>query len=107
MKPRDKLRDLVESIAPASPPCFRDRDTWIEWLVSAAGEQRGKRHPGPLLLRSDPPAFNTRVNFCADCTGNYSILMQHEGLCIPDWLLREESKWLRIAEHATLITTEV
>ncbi len=81
-------RAMVWMLAPAAPPCFADRLTWLEFLASAAEEQRPGR-PLVLLMPADesrPPAFNHDYPFCAACTAPYQQSMQQQGRCRPTWL---------------------
>jgi hypothetical protein len=82
-------RALVIKLAPAAPACFADRLAWVEYLVSAAEEQR-PGHRGPLDLRKsgEEPTFNHSFNFCAMCSATYALKMQAQDRCHP-WHLRE------------------
>lgn len=82
-------RDTVIRLAPAAPPCFPDRLTWLEFLSSAAEEQRQGKG-GPLDLRHVDARFNTRFDFCASCSARHAIAMQNQGRCKPDALRATE-----------------
>ena len=81
---------LVIKLAPAAPPCFPDRLTWIEYLKTALDDV--KRF-GPLDLRGPEPRFNYRFDFCGECTAKHAHAMQVQSRCRPGYLLalgREE-----------------
>ena len=78
-------RDVLIPIIPVAPPCFIDRLTWVEFVVSGDEATRvGER--GPLDLRKPEPRFNHRWNFCADCLATHALAMQAQGRCNPQHL---------------------
>lgn len=78
---------LVIKLAPAAPPCFPDRLTWLEFVQQALEASRGVALMGPLDLRYGEPRFNHALDFCADCTAKHAWQMQKEGKCVPDHLM--------------------
>lgn len=78
---------MVELLAPIAPPCFSSRDQFIEYVKSAAAEQRELHAPGPLLLRpGHPPEFNADFSICRDCTSKHALRMSAQGRCNPNYL---------------------
>jgi hypothetical protein len=85
-------RDLIEKIAPPAPPCWPDRLTWIEYLVSASQGQvcgQGEVDPVKVLVfhAGGQPTFNLRANFCSDCTPGFKAAMQAAQDCDPQFLV--------------------
>lgn len=82
-------RDLVEMLAPTSPPCFADRLSWLEYLVATAGAQSTKGEPEALIFEAGKPVrFNDKLDFCGDCDPLYARVMDEQGRCCPNWLTR-------------------
>lgn len=82
-------RDLVEMLAPTSPPCFADRLSWLEYLVATAGAQSEKGQPAALIFEAGKPVrFNDKLDFCGDCDPLYARVMDEQGRCCPNWLTR-------------------
>ena len=81
---RLNLSDAVDDLAPPPPPCFFNRGSWIAYLKSAAAAQNHKGSQPVIIVAADgEPAFNTRLNYCADCTQAKSLEMQGKGRCNP------------------------
>ena len=81
---RLNLSDAVDDLAPPPPPCFFNRVSWIAYLKSAAAAQNHKGSQPVIIVAADgEPAFNTRLNYCADCTQAKSLEMQGKGRCNP------------------------
>lgn len=81
---RLNLSDAVDDLAPPPPPCFFNRGSWIAYLKSAAAAQNHKGSQPVIIVAADgEPAFNTRLNYCADCTQAKSFEMQGKGRCNP------------------------
>lgn len=76
---------LVIKLAPAAPPCFSDRLTWLEYLCDAQVAANGNTR-GPLDLRKSPPRFSLTFDFCQDCSAKHALAMQAEGRCKPGHL---------------------
>ena len=54
------------------------------YLKSAAAAQNHKGSQPVIIVAADgEPAFNTRLNYCADCTQAKSLEMQGKGRCNP------------------------
>ena len=86
-------------LAPVAPPCFTAHDQWLEYIRTAAIEQRAGRLPGPLLIQpGKPTVFNPRFVFCADCTAQHSLRMHRAGKCQPKYLI---ALLAPVAEKAT------
>ena len=79
-------RALVSLLAPPSPPCFADRLSWLEFLISADAEARGSCL-GPLDMRRTEPRFNLFYDYCVDCLAKHALVMQAQGRCNPRHLL--------------------
>jgi hypothetical protein len=83
---RDRSQ-LAAALAPPAPPCFGARDTWLEYVASAAEAQKDEHAPGPLVLKpGEPVHFNPAFDFCADCTVQHRARMNAAGRCEPQWL---------------------
>ena len=81
---RLNLSDAVDDLAPPPPPCFFNRASWIAYLKSAAAAQNHKDSQPVIIVAADgTPAFNNRLNYCADCTQAKSFEMQGKGRCNP------------------------
>ena len=81
---RLNLSDAVDDLAPPPPPCFFNRSSWMLYLKSAAAAQNHKGSQPVIIVAADgEPAFNTRLNYCADCTQAKSLEMQDKGRCNP------------------------
>lgn len=81
---RLNLSDAVDDLAPPPPPCFFNRSSWMLYLKSAAAAQNHKGSQPVIIVAADgEPAFNTRLNYCADCTQAKSLEMQGKGRCNP------------------------
>ena len=84
---RLNLSDAVDDLAPPPPPCFFNRGSWIAYLKSAAAAQNHKGSQPVIIVAADgDPAFNTCLNYCADCTQAKSLEMQGKGRCNPNHL---------------------
>lgn len=84
-------RELIEMLAPLSPPCFADRLSWVEYLVAMAEAQSEKGQPAALIFEPGKPVrFNARLDFCGDCDPLYARVMNTQGRCCPNWLTRCE-----------------
>lgn len=77
---------LVIKLAPAAPPCFQDRLSWLEFLQGALEASRGTVTVGPLDLRKSEPRFNYALDFCQDCTAKHAHAMQEQSRCKPLYL---------------------
>ena len=78
------LSDAVDDLAPPPPPCFFNRSSWMLYLKSAAAAQNHKGSQPVIIVAADgEPAFNARLNYCADCTQAKSLEMQGKGRCNP------------------------
>ena len=78
---RLNLSDAVDDLAPPPLPCFFNRGSWIAYLKSAAAAQNHKGSQPVIIVAADgEPAFNTRLNYCADCTQAKSLEMQGKGI---------------------------
>ncbi len=84
------LRDAVTDVCPAPPPCFLNKQSWREYLQSAASVQNQKREPKVILIQDGEPVFNTNFDFCADCTQKKSVEMMVKGKCSPNFLKAKE-----------------
>jgi len=87
---RADLRRAEQAVqlAPAAPPCFSSRGQWLEYVRTAAIEQRSGHTPGPLLIQpGKPTVFNPRFVYCADCTAQHSLRMHQAGKCQPKYLI--------------------
>ena len=81
---RLNLSDAVDELAQPHKPCFFNRVSWIAYLKSAAAAQNHKGSQPVIIVAADgEPAFNTRLNYCADCTQAKSLEMQGKGRCNP------------------------
>ena len=81
---RLNLSDAVDDLAPPPPPCFFNRSSWMLYLKSAAAAQNHKGSQPVIIVAADgEPAFNTRLNYCADCTQAKSLEMKGKGRCNP------------------------
>lgn len=84
---RLNLSDAVDDLAPPPPSCFFNRGSWIAYLKSAAAAQNHKGSQPVIIVAADgDPAFNTCLNYCADCTQAKSLEMQGKGRCNPNHL---------------------
>ena len=84
-------RETIIPLIPASPLCFPDRLTWVEFVVSAdESVARGDR--GPIDLRKPEPRFNHQWNFCADCLALHALAMVAQGRCNPQHLQQLQAK---------------
>ena len=78
-------RDVLIPLIPASPPCFSDRLSWVEFVV-AADEAAKQGARGPIDMRKAPPRFNPAFDFCSECPAKHSWKMQEQGRCKPNHL---------------------
>jgi hypothetical protein len=71
-----KLVTIIRA-APATPPCFPDRDAWIGYLATAQA------------CNKQTPFFNgvfrLYFGFCEDCTRAHSAAMSAQGKCNPSF----------------------
>lgn len=79
------LQHLFRVMIPPAPPCFDSRSAWVEYVRSAAESQvPGKNARGPIWIKPGGPAeFDTRLNYCADCSSEYRAAMLAVGRCNP------------------------
>lgn len=82
--------ELIKAKAPAAPPCFGYRDTWLGWLHAAETSNdvrvfkwkgrtgAGEQHRG----RIKTVELSESIDFCKDCTGEYKRQMQACGRCL-------------------------
>lgn len=82
--------ELIKAKAPAAPPCFGYRDTWLGWLHAAETSNdvrvfkwkgrtgAGEQHRGRIKTEE----FSESIDFCKDCTGEYKRQMQACGRCL-------------------------
>ena len=83
------LTDAVADLAPLDPPpCFHNRQSWREYLASAAAGQNNRRRAHHVILRTEDGSatFNWEYPFCRDCNAQHSLKMTAEGRCDPDHL---------------------
>jgi hypothetical protein len=87
-----KRIQIARDLAPPAPPCFASRDSWLEFVMSAAEAQRSRGGVvDPLLFHPGGRVeFNRRMDFCADCMPSFALRMQCQGRCQPDHLLQFE-----------------
>ena len=83
---RINLVDAVLDVAPPPPPCFLNRQSWIEYLQSAAGAQNQRTEPKVIIMLASEPAMNPDFPFCVDCTQVKSFEMTAQGKCHPAYL---------------------
>jgi hypothetical protein len=88
---RLNLSDAVDDLAPPPPPCFLNRNEWIEYLKSCAASQNDGESPKIILITNKGPQINYLYPFCADCTQIHSLAMTKEGRCKPDFLKQQGS----------------
>lgn len=82
-------RVLVVKLAPSAPPCFTDRLSWLEYLVSYMDDKdeiRKVGSRGPVDMRQTAPRFNFAFDFCRDCSARHALAMQAQGRCVPSHL---------------------
>lgn len=81
-------RVILLAIAPAEPPCFGDRLSWVEYLVEAdIAKHPGER--GPIDMRNGSPTFWLGYDYCTDCLAKHALAMNAVGRCQPDFLRRQ------------------
>lgn len=82
---RLNLSDAVDDLAPLEPPpCFHNRESWLQYLKSAAATQNHRANQKVIMVDEDRrPRFNERLNYCADCTQAKSLEMLNRGRCDP------------------------
>lgn len=83
------LAAMLKTKAPAAPPCFDCRDTWLGWLHAAeqSNEVRvikwaGRSGPGEAgrgRIKTDELSDN--IDFCRDCTPEFKAHQTGTGLC--------------------------
>lgn len=83
---RLNLSDAVDDLAPPPPPCFLNRNTWREYLKSAAAVQNHKGEPVVIRWVNGSPEFAMDHNYCADCTEQKSVEMMAKDRCEPQFL---------------------
>lgn len=96
-------RVLIVQLAPPAPPCFTDRLSWVEYLVSFLDDKdefKRHAHRGPVDLRSPEPTFNFTFDFCRDCQAKHALAMQAEGRCAPSHLRDLARKSIQMQEEA-------
>ena len=84
-------RALVIPLVPVAPPCFPDRLTWVEFVVSADDATR-RDERGPIDMRKTDPKFNHQWNFCTDCLALHALAMVAQGRCNPQHLQQLQAK---------------
>lgn len=83
----------VRLLAPMAPPCFADRQRWLEYLEDAAVYQREHSVGGPLVIEKGKPArFNYAWSFCFDCHMAFATRMRQEGRCRPQFVAQQQEK---------------
>ena len=84
--------DLIEEVAPPSPPCFAGRRNWVLYLQSAADAKKpGRGANGPLIIDTNGlPVFNRAFSFCNDCDPRHKEAMCAVSRCRPSFL-REDN----------------
>jgi len=82
---------LIGALAPKAPPCFADRDTWIQYLISADETQDESEAPGPMTSQGATAVFNTDFDFCADCAYSPDEKRVLGAKCRPDHLKTTDS----------------
>jgi hypothetical protein len=80
---------LLKAKAPAAPPCFDCRDTWLGWLHAAeqSNEIRvvkfkgriGKGEANRGRIKTDE--LSEQIDFCRDCTPDFKARQTASGLC--------------------------
>jgi hypothetical protein len=82
------LNDAVIDLAPLTPPpCFPNRQAWLEYLKSAAAAQNHKGENKVILThKGRTHEFNYAYDFCQDCDTHYKRLMQSQMSCRPNFL---------------------
>ncbi len=78
-------RVILLAIAPAAPPCFADRTSWVEYLVEA-DLAKGDGERGPIDMRNGVPTFFMGYDFCRDCLAKHALAMNAQGRCQLDVL---------------------
>lgn len=84
---RLNLSDAVDDLAPEHPPCFYNRDIWLQYLKSAAAVQNQRDEQKVIVVIRGEPIFNLAYNFCEDCSSLRASRMQESGRCNPRHLL--------------------
>lgn len=88
MSKRHDRAATAAGLAPTAPPCFSSRDQWVEYVASAAIDQRAGHLPGPLVLVAGEPArFNPRFDICSECDDRHAAHMGTKGKCKPRYLI--------------------
>lgn len=86
MQVRINLKDAVDDLAPAPPPCFLNKVHWIEYLHSAAASQNNRGEQKIILVTEAGPLINVAYDFCEDCTDDTMQRMHKADRCKPDWM---------------------
>jgi len=89
---RINLSDAVDDLAPAPPPCFKNRMDWTEYLKSCAASQNDGESQKVIFVKNGNPLFNYDFNICADCSPVYSLAMTQAGRCHPNALKAQAPK---------------
>jgi hypothetical protein len=76
MSPRE-----IAAIAPPTPACFPDRETWVGYLVDCQRDRRAS-----LLPFSKNGIYKPAWSFCSDCTSGHAAAMRSAGKCRPESL---------------------
>lgn len=86
-----KDRPRVLSCAPKHPPCFADREQWVEYLCAVRADEKKRSLPASAAFRvvGGRLAFNLGFNFCDDCTSEFRRKMRDAGRCDPTVILRQ------------------
>lgn len=82
----------IQDIAPPTPPCFKSREDWTGYLVSAQECAKQKPFRGNV--------FQPTFNFCQDCTLAHSVAMARKSLCNPSFFAVIEFRKSRIEREA-------
>ena len=65
----------IKAAAPANPPCFKDAESWLGYLLSC--QQQSSQKP------FKQGEFRAEFNFCADCSLEHTTRMSRDGRCNP------------------------
>lgn len=89
-RPYINRRKVAIALAPPeSPPCFRTRQSWIEYVGDAATAQHMRRNDGPLRWSdAGPVEWNPMFRFCDDCPAVHQGRMLLAGKCDPQHLVK-------------------
>lgn len=82
---------LIGALAPKAPPCFADRDSWVEYLISADETSNEDGTSGPMTSQGATAVFNNEFDFCADCAYSPDEKKVLQAKCRPDHLKTQEA----------------